>query len=293
MDLGKTINEIKELISRGRIREAYGRLTEFVDQLDNLSLFNEIVLNSSQFENLQKKIRNGVISVAEATIEQSKINQSLLDLVDSIKHPNLEYTPVKLEQQIDQKLSEQLGSDISKLDNFTRIGVIFSAIGILLVIIAQFNVYLTTNLILTWSGILLIFLGFLVSLILQIKGVGGAKNQLKANKEIIDNLQLVSLNLTKLTRNLALNLMVNANEVENLINTVIPSLAKLSFIPENLLNKVDDKKAFLSNIIKYSKNIEDTVAELELALREADYDQVNAFVDKAKATIELINAQIE
>lgn len=80
-------DEIIELIAQGRIDKAIQKMKDIVKDNDS-SLYGQIILQSSRWEDLKKSEFQGIISLQEASIERNRIVFALLNYVSEIEQYN-------------------------------------------------------------------------------------------------------------------------------------------------------------------------------------------------------------
>lgn len=96
MNLQEKKQHLKKLIATNKVGTALKELSLLLEETD---IHNDIVLFSSRYNTLSKKIRQGIISDNNASISRNKIIYALLDFVDSISIddisiPNTSVTPI-------------------------------------------------------------------------------------------------------------------------------------------------------------------------------------------------------
>jgi serine acetyltransferase len=76
------IQQIRDLIARDEMKAALEQLRVFLEKTPKL---DEILHQSGRFEHIRREIRQGLVSHAEATLEQNKLRAALLDLLAEIE----------------------------------------------------------------------------------------------------------------------------------------------------------------------------------------------------------------
>lgn len=77
-----TKNELKQLIAEGNIKEAIEALQELAKNEDELH--NQVIQQAALLGDIERQKRNGTISFENAQTAQSKIQQSLLEIIDQL-----------------------------------------------------------------------------------------------------------------------------------------------------------------------------------------------------------------
>ena len=80
----ETKNDIRTLISKDLTRDSIEYLLDFLKSKNNVKLLNEIVLLAGQLSRLEIEERISIISVSDAKVERTRINKSLLGILDAI-----------------------------------------------------------------------------------------------------------------------------------------------------------------------------------------------------------------
>lgn len=80
----ETKNDIRALISKDLTRDSIEYLLDFLKSKNNEKLLNEIVLLAGQLSRLEIEERISIISVSDAKVERTRINKSLLGILDAI-----------------------------------------------------------------------------------------------------------------------------------------------------------------------------------------------------------------
>ena len=76
------VDKIKDLISKGKTKQAIDELLTYTKQNDKKDLFKEAVIQSARYENYAQKARMGTTSNSEDGISIAKINKAVLDISD-------------------------------------------------------------------------------------------------------------------------------------------------------------------------------------------------------------------
>lgn len=75
--------ELNRLLGEDKIKQAINLLQQFAANERDADLQNTLVLLSSRFNRLNKRLIDGTIAEQQASIEQNRINQALLSIMDS------------------------------------------------------------------------------------------------------------------------------------------------------------------------------------------------------------------
>lgn len=276
---------IKKLIAENKHNQAIELLKDFVGS-DGDTL-NEIIQQSARLKNLRKLVDSGVLNYSEAGQEFNKIISALLNITDNII-PSLKNAP-DVELPIQNNFSNQFGHSFQRLNIAWGTGLTFSFIGLALIVIANFNKNSEYQAGAFWVGAILIVLSFVFFLFLQLKGTLKITNTFKENQETINELQKISLDLTRITKRAANYSIANSNNVKELLDAVFPSLKRLGLITEQNENKLKNSNKVIDAIINYSEEIEDTIKQLEKALIEGDSKKLQEFAQKTKELSNKVN----
>ena len=107
------LDQIKQSIRESIVENLRNGIEQFLGILnENSSLFNETTNLLGRLVNLEKEIRQGVISIREAEIKRNKIRVALLDSLDEIKELNLSNTQDRTSEHIDTGTTGLLSSMI-------------------------------------------------------------------------------------------------------------------------------------------------------------------------------------
>lgn len=280
---------IKKLIAENKHKQAIDLLIELVGA-DNDTL-NEVIQQSARLENLRKSVNSGVLSFSEAGQEFNKIISALLNITDSIV-PSFQQI-IDVEPPIQNSFSKKFGQSLQKLNIAWGTGLAFSFIGLMLIVIANFNESSEYQAGAFWVGTILIVLSFLFFLFLQLKGTLKITNSFKENQDTINELQNISLNLTRMTKRAANYSIANSNNIKKLLDAVIPSLKRLGLITEQNESQFSNSNKVIDAIINYSEDIEDTIKQLEKALIEGDSQKLQEFAKKTKELSSKVNLYVE
>lgn len=103
----KSIKEIKDLIQRGNTSSALNELTKY--EFEDNKYKNEIILLANRFDELQRSKRLGILSFSESDMENAKIINSILELIDKITFNSSTYNA---ESKSKQKIKMKDQADI-------------------------------------------------------------------------------------------------------------------------------------------------------------------------------------
>ncbi len=78
------VSDLKELIARGKTKEAIGAVLDVIQKTGDAELYNQAVLLSSRFSDLQRQKNMGVVANQEAALQSNQITHSLLHILDQL-----------------------------------------------------------------------------------------------------------------------------------------------------------------------------------------------------------------
>jgi len=70
MDIQNFVSNIKELVSKDKLEQAIQQLKSFMENEDE---YNEIIIQSARFSDIEKQIRSNLVSKVESDVEKNKI----------------------------------------------------------------------------------------------------------------------------------------------------------------------------------------------------------------------------
>ncbi len=85
MDI-KLVESIKQLIAEGKTENA---ITQFLDNIDDDTLKNDLIIISGKFQKIKREQNIGIEHYDKISQEKNKINNSLLEILNSIKIENI------------------------------------------------------------------------------------------------------------------------------------------------------------------------------------------------------------
>lgn len=280
---------IKQLIAENKHKQAIDLLKDIVGSEGET--LNEILQQSARLEYLRKLVDSGAMNYSEAGQEMNKIISALLSITDTIV-PNL-MTSTEKELPIQNTFSNEFGQSFQKLNFAWGSSLAFSLIGLFLILIANFNKESGFQSGAFLAGIILIFLSFLFFLLVQLKGTLKVSKSFNENQEIINELQKISLDLTRITKRAAYYSAANTTNLKGLLDAIMPSLKRIGIINEINQNKFDNSQKFVNAIINYSDEVEDTIKQLEKSLIEGDSKKLQEFAQKTKGLLNKVNQYAE
>lgn len=84
ISIKKNRNELKILITKGKHKEVFEQLLFYLKEENKNDELNEVILLSSSFSALNQRENLNVISYEQARIDQAKITNAIIQLIDRI-----------------------------------------------------------------------------------------------------------------------------------------------------------------------------------------------------------------
>lgn len=80
----QTTNQLRDLIAKGKTDTAIQQLRDLADQVKDTDFQNQVIMQSTAYENYQTSKRMGITSHSEQQVSLAKINHALLELINAI-----------------------------------------------------------------------------------------------------------------------------------------------------------------------------------------------------------------
>lgn len=286
----KQINQIKELIALGKIDKAIVGLRTVLEDSDQEY---EAILQSSRFSELAKEIRNGKVSFDEAHISKNQIISNILGIIEEIEKEDLKLVTLKsglkLEDENYVKLSDKLADPLIRVYQAGGLALVFIFIGLILVFTAQFNQEGIYSAWIFGIGATLILISFLIFLYIQLKNPLTSKKNIRQGKEVVDELQKLSIDLVRLTGRIQALSFKHLNEINDVMEKALPVIHNLPFIGEGIKKKGIELQNISNSIVEYSNAVEETIQDVEKALVSSDVKKFKGYADKVRGFSARIN----
>lgn len=186
------------------------------------------------------------------------------------------------------KLSEMIADPLVKVYKAGQLGLVFIFIGLLLTISAQMNADGKYSNITFILGIILISTSFILFLFLQIKNPISKTKNLDKGKEVVDNLQELSINFISLIGRLQTFSFKYINDIDVFISSGLPYIQKIPFIPEKIKSAGLKAQEIQSSVVDFAEKSERVIKEVEEALVTSDIKKFQSYTNEIKK----LNAQI-
>lgn len=258
---------IKNLIANNDTKQAVELLLKLTKGSEKE---NEVHLQSSRLITIRNLIDSGVLDYTKAGEEINKIILALLRLTDSIELNNAVFLLPQEESQIQKKFSEELRNTANSFNNAWIVVLAFSFIGFLLMIFSNIKHENSFAQPAFWIGSILLLLSFIFFGFIQQKGTKKLSKSIHSNQELIDELQRMSITLSKFTRRITFYAATNSNNVNELLKATTPILEKMGISNEKVEKAFKNPEGVVSRIVEYSEEIEETIKEIEIALINGD-----------------------
>jgi len=82
MDINQFVNKIKSYIADDDLRQAIEELKKFMESQNE---FNEIIMQSARYNDIESQIRMNLVSKSEADVEKNKIRFAILQIADNLQ----------------------------------------------------------------------------------------------------------------------------------------------------------------------------------------------------------------
>src|SRR5690606_3154009 len=138
------------------------------------------------------------------------------------------------ESQIQKKFSEELRNTANSFNNAWIVVLAFSFIGFLLMIFSNIKHENSFAQPAFWIGSILLLLSFIFFGFIQQKGTKKLSKSIHSNQELIDELQRMSITLSKFTRRITFYAATNSNNVNELLKATTPILEKMGISNEKV-----------------------------------------------------------
>jgi hypothetical protein len=186
------------------------------------------------------------------------------------------------------KLSDAIANPLIKVYKAGQLGLVFIFVGLLTIVLAQLNPKGQYNMALFILGTFLIFASFVLFLFLQLKNPLTKKSNIKKGKEVVDNLQELSINLTIMVEKLQSLAFKYLNQIDGFISAGLPILQKFPLVPDKIKSlgiKVQDIQTSVVNLAQTSESI---IAEVHQALVTSDVKKFRKYAQEIERINDLI-----
>jgi uncharacterized membrane protein len=156
------------------------------------------------------------------------------------------------------KLTDAIANSLIKVYKAGKLGLVFIFIGLVAIILAQFNQKGLYNTALFILGVTLILVSFVLFLVLQLKNPLTKTMNIKKGKEVVDNLQELSINLTTMVEKLQALSFKYLSYIDGFITSGLPILQTLPLVSDKIKNygvKIQDIQVSVVEIVQASEQI--------------------------------------
>lgn len=189
------------------------------------------------------------------------------------------------------KFSDSLTSSLTSLYQVGGLVLVFIFIGVITMIIGNFSSSAVSNWIFAVGvTITICCLGLFVYT--QVSGPVKAAHSLRDNKETLDAIQGIALELTRTTSALQSLTFKHMKEIDRILQTAVPMLSGIPFINHKMAELgVSDAHNVSRIIVETSTSVETIVRDIEDALVNANSSKLRVYVDDlARLTTDIRNA---
>jgi hypothetical protein len=186
------------------------------------------------------------------------------------------------------KITDKLANSLTKLYKVGGLALVFIFIGILTMIFAFINPSkssFATPMFIIGSG--LIIASFFLFIIVQYHGPIKTRKLLRDNKETLDSLQNLSIELTKLIFNTQSYCYKNIEKIASAIDSLSPIVKP--FLGENGLKIASKIEIISKGIVEYSDATEKVVMDIKNALENGDFK----ILEKYRNEINNLNSKLK
>lgn len=192
------------------------------------------------------------------------------------------------------KFSDNLAVSIEKLYRAGGFALVFIFIGILAMLTGHFFGGPLSNWIFGIGALLnIVCLGFF--LYVQLSGPIKARQAIQENKEMMDSIQEIALELTRTSSLLQSFMFKHIKQVDQILDTAVPILVKIPFVGEKLDDLgISDARNTSDLVVDFTIQAEKIIKEVERALTTGDMKDIQKLErysnDLSKVTITLRDA---
>lgn len=270
-------DRIKALLANNKTKQAVEMLMDLTKGSEEE---NEVHLQASRLNNIKKLIDSGVLDYTKAGEELNRIMVALLNLTDSIELNNSVFSIPEEEKPIQKKFSDELKTSTNRLNNAWIVSLVFSFIGLILMVFSNFSQNNVFGIPAFWIGSILLISSFIFFWVVQQKGTNKLSKSIHSNQELIDELQTISITLSKVTRRMTLYAATNSSNVNELLNVTTPILRKIGILNEKTETRFNGTKEIINKIVEYSEEIEESIKDIETTLINGDSKKLKFYSEK-------------
>ncbi len=176
------------------------------------------------------------------------------------------------------KISEQLTKSIERLYKVGGLGLVFIFIATLAMIFSFFNPNSDLSRPMFIIGSILLISSFVLFILVQYNGPIKTRRLLKENEQLLDEIQELSLNLTKLTYNTQAYCFKNVGKIKVIVDSVVPLVKP--FIGDKgrvMVTKIEDISA---GIVEFSLSSEKVILDIKKALEDGDFKILKSYKEQ-------------
>ena len=196
------------------------------------------------------------------------------------------------EQQI-IRFTDTLSGSLDKLYKTGGFALAFGFAGIIMMLGAKiFGQSESQLLILIGASLTFLCLGFF--LYTTLKGNKEASKAISDNKEAIDAVQDIAIQLTRLTNTAQAYSFKNIDKINQALNAAIPVLKSIPLVGDKVSQYgLDDAGKISQTIVDNSERIESVVSEVERALANADNRKLREYANELSEIVSVFKQQLK
>lgn len=123
--------KIKDLVAENRNDEVIDSLLELSRKINNKELSNSVIMLSAKYENFLKETMQGIVNHEEKNVTLSKLNLSILNLIDSI--PDRSFSEAKNLVSKENGIADQFDNNVKKMKTIVILVLLIGgALGVLI-----------------------------------------------------------------------------------------------------------------------------------------------------------------
>ncbi|MBS1662816.1 MAG: hypothetical protein JST68_17355 [Bacteroidetes bacterium] len=178
------------------------------------------------------------------------------------------------------KLSDAIANPLIKVYKAGQLGLVFIFVGLLAITFSQFNRGGKYDIVLFILGITLIFVSFLLFLFLQLKNPLAKVKNMKKEKEIVDSLQELSINLTIMAEKSQSFVFKYINQIDSFLKAGLPIIQKLPLVPDKIKRYGIEIQDIQESVVEIVQTSEHTIKEVHEALVKSDIKKFKKYAQE-------------
>jgi hypothetical protein len=215
---------------------------------------------------------------------------------ENMMRENLKTEPGKTELPLGDegyvKLSDKLAKPLIQVYQAGGLALVFIFIGLVLIFTAQFNQNGKYSAWIFGIGATLILISFFIFLLIQLKNPLASKKNIDRGKEVVDEIQNLSINLVRLTLTIQALSFKHIDEINGVIGKALPVIQNLPFVGDGLKKSGIELQNISKSIVEYSNSIEGTIRDVEKALVSSDTKKFKEYSQKVKDFYEKVKQML-